>query len=76
MHASGGLLNRYDGVGWDWWLGVHDPEPHGDTWDGGVVAWIPDEHVAAIQAGIDANPEGCLRWIDEHDVVLHAQGAR
>jgi hypothetical protein len=29
-----------------------------------LVAWVPPDFVALASAGIDVNPEKCIRWLD------------
>jgi hypothetical protein len=32
-----------------------------------VVAWVPPGFIELADAGIEANPESCIMWIDELD---------
>jgi hypothetical protein len=43
-----------------------DNVPAWDTWlfFGGrtLISWVPQQLIPMVQAGIDVNPEGCIRW--------------
>jgi hypothetical protein len=43
-----------------------DNVPAWDTWlffDGRtLISWVPPQLIPIVQAGIDVNPEGCIRW--------------
>ncbi len=45
-----------------------DNVPPWDTWltfsNGILLSWVPELLVGLAQNGIDANPEGCIRWLD------------
>jgi hypothetical protein len=32
-----------------------------------LVAWVPPDFIELAEAGIEANPEGCIMWLDELD---------
>lgn len=57
---SDGLIDNYNFPPIDtWvWLGTHKE-------DSLLVAWIPNKFIALTQNGIDANPEGCIDWLNE-----------
>jgi hypothetical protein len=51
--SSNGFLDVGNVTPWDIW--VHFSERT-------LVSWVPPVLVNAAQMGIDANPEGCIRW--------------
>jgi hypothetical protein len=56
-----------------------DNQPPWDTWVAWVsaptakdlglrnmlVAWVPEDFVKLVRAGVDANPEECLQWLQD-----------
>jgi hypothetical protein len=54
--------------------GFYDIEdaPPWDTWflysSGAIISWVPESSVQNAQAGIDANPVDCIRWIEWSDL--------
>jgi len=39
----------------------------GETEANYLVAWVPPEFIPLARAGVDANPEGCILWLDTLD---------
>jgi hypothetical protein len=46
-----------------------DNVPPWDIWvayeEGVLISWVPPGLIGIAQMGIDANPEGCIQWIDQ-----------
>lgn len=46
-----------------------DNVPAWDTWvyfDGRtLLSWVPPQLISKVQSGVDVNPEGCIRWVDD-----------
>src|SRR5262249_50706397 len=60
---------------WEKWVWFQDedfPGPPSDSyWKPPLlVSWVPPEYVAAVQRGINVNPEECILWADEVDIEL------
>jgi hypothetical protein len=50
---------------WDTWLMyVVDNIPKHKTY---LITWVPPEFLKLAQAGIEANPEQCIRWAEDVD---------
>ena len=58
--VSRGLFDVCDEPGWATWVDHHDDLEIGHR----VLCCIPAALQEAAQAGIDANPMDCIRWID------------
>jgi uncharacterized protein (TIGR02996 family) len=60
--------------GWDTWVAyvTEEVEPGGDGWRSYLIAWVPPRRLHDANAGIEANPEGCLAWADKaNSPLLH-----
>ena len=53
QYSSNGFFDADNVPPWDIWLGFSD-------WT--LVSWVPPTLIEAVQMGIDANPEDCIRW--------------
>jgi hypothetical protein len=53
QYSSNGFFDTNNIPPWDIWVGFSD-------WT--LVSWVPPSLIAAVQMGIDANPENCIRW--------------
>jgi len=51
--ASGGFFDVDNVPAWDTWLFFN-----GRT----LISWVPPLLISIVQAGIDVNPESCIRW--------------
>jgi hypothetical protein len=61
--ASEGFFDADNTPPEDTWVDfVEKPEGRWTAFDSYLVCWIPAELVEAAIAGIEANPEECLRW--------------
>ena len=45
----------------------YDDGAKGETEANYLVAWVPPEFIPLARAGVDANPEGCILWLDTLD---------
>ena len=49
-----------------------DDTPPWDTWfcyaAEAILAWIPEDCVSRVQAGIDANPVDCIHWVQQPEL--------
>lgn len=54
------------------WIGYFDDstdEADADpNYSGYVLCWVPAQYSELANAGVSANPEACIRWLDETDV--------
>jgi uncharacterized protein (TIGR02996 family) len=61
---------------WEKWVWFQDedfpgPPPANSYWKYPLlVSWVPPEYVAAVQRGINVNPEECILWADDVDIEL------
>ena len=55
QYASDGFFDVNNVPPWDVWI---------DFSDRTLVSWVPCCLAEPVQAGIDVNPEGCIRWAD------------
>ena len=54
-YASNGFFDACDCPPWDLWLQYSDRT---------LISWVPEILFPLAQAGIDANPVECLRWVN------------
>ena len=59
---------------WGTWIGYFAEAPGDPNYSTYVLAWIPAAFVAAADAGIDANPELCIAWLDDAQIELRQVG--
>lgn len=60
---------------WDFWLFyssnevlVQEPSfPYSWTLSSFLMAWIPSEHLSAVNAGLRVHAEGCIAWAEHTD---------
>jgi len=57
---------------WVWWVRSVSRVEYADRRTSEIdasylVAWVPPDFIELADAGIRANPESCIRWIDELD---------
>jgi hypothetical protein len=53
QQSSNGFFDADNIPPWDTWVGFSE---------GILLSWVPALLIEAAQMGIDANPEGCIRW--------------
>ncbi len=74
--TSGGFFDADNLPPWDTWIALvrakgstHQPaDPNATTTY--LLAWIPEPLVPELEQPLLANPEGCLRWLDDLDPAL------
>jgi len=54
-YSSNGFFDVNNVPPWDIWVGFSDRI---------LVSWVPSVLVELAQSGIEANPEGCIRWAE------------
>jgi len=56
---------------WDTWVALGmDRKPVGDSaYQIYLVAWVPSMFVDLAAAGIEANPEKCINWVDQANIT-------
>ncbi|MGE0871284.1 MAG: hypothetical protein AB7P03_22175 [Kofleriaceae bacterium] len=69
-HESHGFFDVENTPPWDTWiaLGVDHNVTKTSPYRVYLVSWVPTELVELADAGIQANPEGCIRWLEDVDV--------
>jgi len=68
---SRGFFDVNNAPPWDTWVAfVHYPD---DSERSFLVAWAPPAFVQLANAGIQVNPEECVKWLDDSDVDLKKQ---
>jgi hypothetical protein len=65
---SRGVLDVNNVPPWDTWVAFIHPDSH--SHDSHLVAWIPPEFISLVDAGVQVNPEECVRWLDNADIEL------
>lgn len=71
---SGGFFDVHNTPPWDTWVAyVEDIQPASSTHRCYLVAWVPRALVQVAQAGIEVNPEECIRWLEHTDTALAAR---
>jgi len=68
---TAGFFDAYNAPPWDTWVSLlgdeNDPSgPH-------LVSWVPPSFLELATAGIEVNPEECIRWVEDTDVPLRTQ---
>jgi len=67
--ASQGLFDSDNEPPWDTWILYNE----GETalgWSHFLLAWIPHRYVSLAEAGVAANPEGCIRLLPAADLNM------
>ena len=54
-YSSNGFFDVNNVPPWDIWVAFSEQT---------LVSWVPPMLLELAQKGIDANPEGCIRWAD------------
>lgn len=70
--ASEDFFNDYNCPPFGTWIGYFDDTTDEGTaapdYSGYLVCWVPEQFLELAKAGVSANPEACIRWLDETDV--------
>jgi hypothetical protein len=65
---SRGFLDVNNAPPWDSWIAAVQFEPPSS--DSHLITWVPPEFVPLVDAGIHANPEECIQWLEDANVEL------
>lgn len=65
---SRGFLDVNNAPPWDAWVAFVQLAP--DSGDSHLLAWVPPEFLALVEAGIRVNPEECITWLEDADIGL------
>jgi len=76
--ATQGFVDDDNLPAWDTWIWyvTNDRVSNLEWWRGCnsyLLSWVPDVLVEVIEAGIDVNPEECLRWATDLDTAFIRQ---
>lgn len=76
--ATQGFVDDDNLPAWDTWIWyvTNDLVSNLEWWRGCnsyLLSWVPDVLVEVIEAGIDVNPEECLRWATDLDTTFIRQ---
>jgi len=69
QHASAGFVDAFDAPPWDTWITVITSGYGQSSHEPLLVSWVPPQSVAAVDAAIDVNPVGALRWATDADLA-------
>lgn len=70
---SAGFFDVFNTPPWDTWIALFGDERQEDkAFSVYLVSWVPPTLIDAADAGINVNPEECIRWLDDVDVPLRA----
>ena len=70
--ASDGYFDINNVPPWDTWvLMIEQPDQPRGSVGNCLIAWVPPAFVSRAQHGIEANPEGCICWLDDCSRDLH-----
>ncbi len=76
--ASRGYFDADNTPPWDTWVALgydasRDPQSGESLY---LVAWVPPSMMSLVTAGIEANPEECIRWVSDIPWLADAPWAR
>jgi hypothetical protein len=68
--ASDAFFDLYDAPPWGTWVAYfEDPNASADSAYGAyLVAWVPEELVAQVEAGVEVNCVSAVVWLDQAEV--------
>lgn len=69
---SSGFFDVHNAPPWGSWIGYFDDRGPDHAFSCYLLAWVPEFLVAAAGAGIDVNPEWCIRWFADAKVTLRS----
>ena len=58
---------------WDTWIAFFDDATGNDSYSRYLLAYVPSQLIALADAGIEVNPEECIRWLDTTDAKLKSR---
>ncbi|HEU4557062.1 MAG TPA: hypothetical protein VFS20_04405 [Longimicrobium sp.] len=69
---SEGFFDVFNAPPWDTWVAFASDrtEPHDSSYSNYLIAYVPPVFVELCSAGIEVNPEQCIRWIEDTDVAV------
>lgn len=72
--ATDGFLDNNNMPPWDSWLDYFE-EPYDESQHLGgthnyLISWVPAPLIDKVTKGIEWNPEKCIEWLDESNVVF------
>ena len=68
---SGGFFDVFNAPPWDTWVGFFQEAGARNVSEAlYLLAWVPPALVEIADSGIEANPEQCIRWLDETDCAI------
>jgi hypothetical protein len=76
--ATQGFFDWDNMAAWDTWIWyvTNDPVNNLPWWrgcDSFLLTWVPTVLVKVVEAGIDVNPEECIRWASDLDTAFIRQ---
>jgi hypothetical protein len=54
-YSSKGFFDVDNVLAWDTWVYF---------FQGHLISWVPSQLVELVNDGVDANPEGCIFWVE------------
>ena len=68
---SGGFFDLWNLPPWDTWIAYgRQPTAFDERSMGSfLISWVPQRFFDYAQAGIDINPEHCMRWLDDFQLA-------
>jgi hypothetical protein len=69
---SEGFFDVFNTPPWDAWVAFarDRTEPHDPSYSNYLNAYVPPVFLKLCSAGIEVNPEQCIRWIEDTDVAF------
>lgn len=67
---SRGFLDVYNAPPWASWIAHRSDGGQDPSFDSYLISWIPPCFVDSVTAGISVNPEQCIQWLEDADVML------
>ena len=68
--ASQEFFDVYNAPPWGTWVGYFEETGSDESYGSYVVAWVPEQLVPLVSAGIEVNPEECIAWLDGANVSV------
>jgi hypothetical protein len=66
---SDGFFDVHNAPPWDTWVGIFEDSKRQER-NPYLLSWVPPAFVDRAQRGIDVNPEECILWLNDCDVVV------
>lgn len=69
--VTGGFFDVFNTPPWDTWVAYfEEPPASAPRYNAYVIAYIPPQFVQLAAEGIQVNPELCIRWLSDSDVLI------